>query len=394
MTRPPAPDDPVASGEWPYSARSHDVGWAWMFDLAVVGSLLECRPGDTVLDLGCGTGFATEQLVRMGYRVISLDPFQEALGHLGRRMTLDPRLPPGRVLPVRALAQGLPLADGSIQGAIGMNMLHHVDDLEGALAELARVLEPGGRAAFSEPGLRHLENPHTQRIMRELGEDDKPLDVRQLGELGRKVGLPRLELVPVPIPQLARIEIRDLDLYADGAHWVPWTKPGVMADYVVEYHPLFALVKDGERPRTSRRPGVLAVDLEVGEVPAEVRPGETFAVPVTLRNTGDCTWLAGPLPHGGFVTLGGKLLRANGRVVTDHMARTRLPRDVAPGEVLELVAETAVPEDVQPGDYRLEFDLVDEWIRWFGDSVPGEPVTFPLRVLAGAPGPGENQGRA
>ena len=51
-----------------------------------------------------------------------------------------------------------------LQGVLGMNVLHHVDDLPGALAELSRVLEPGACAAFSEPGLRHLEAPFTRRI--------------------------------------------------------------------------------------------------------------------------------------------------------------------------------------------------------------------------------------
>ena len=383
MNRPPAPEDPVESGAWPYSPRSHDIGWSWMFDLALVGNLLECRPGDTVLDLGCGTGFSTEQLVRMGYRVVALDPGLEALKHLKRRLTLDPRLGEVKVLPIQSLAQGLPLADGSIQGAIGMNMLHHVDDLRGALAELARVLEPGGRAAFSEPGLRHVESPHTQRIMRELGEDDKPLDVRYLGELGKEVGLPRLELLPIPVPQLLRVDLEHLELYREGRHWVPWTKPEVMADYVVEYHPVFALVKGADRPPTSRRPGltgVLAVALELGEVPGEVERGEPFVVSVQAKNTGTCTWLQGPLDSGGHVCVGAKLLRSSGRLATDDIGRPDIPRDVAPGETIELDAEFCIPEDIEPGEYCVEFDMVAEWVRWFGDAVDGEPVTFPLCV--------------
>jgi uncharacterized membrane protein len=157
-----------------------------------------------------------------------------------------------------------------------------------------------------------------------------------------------------------------------------------MADYVVEYHPLFALVKDGERPVTSRRlgpAGTLGVELELGPVATEVRLGEPFTVRFTAHNSGSATWLAGPLAGGGHVTAGAKLLRPSGRLVEDHIGRTQIPHDVAPGQTLELEAEFRVPEDVEPGDYRVEFDMVAEWIRWFGDAVDGEPRTWSLKVL-------------
>ena len=51
----------------------------------------------------------------------------------------------GDQLYVRGLATGLPVRDSSVDAAIACLLLEHVADLDSALAELARVLRPGGR---------------------------------------------------------------------------------------------------------------------------------------------------------------------------------------------------------------------------------------------------------
>jgi hypothetical protein len=57
--------------------------------------------------------------------------------------------------------------------------------------------------------------------------------------------------------------------------------------------------------------------------------------------------------------------------------RAPLPRDLGPGEELELSMVVNAPRD--PGDYLLEVDLLQEGVAWFGDK--GSPtVTLPVRV--------------
>lgn len=371
---------------WPFGPRSHDVGWAWMFDLAVVGSMLGARPGDRVLDLGAGTGFATEVLARFGYRVVSLDPEVIPLRTGLGRLDLDVRLGDARAWACQGLAQALPFRDGCFRGVVGLNVLHHVDDLPGALAELARVLEPGGRAAFSEPGLRHLESAETVRVMRERGEDDKPFDVRKVAELGYRLGFHRCELRPLPYPSLNPVELRELERFAAGTHPVPWTRPEVLADYLVEYHPLFVLEKEGEAPRTSRRPGRLEAALVVGPTPAQCGAGEAFEVEVSARNLGDARWLAGTPEDYGSVSFAVKLLREDGRLVEDRLGRTPLGADVEAGGEAAARMAIALPEDLPPGRYLLAFDMVVEWVRWFGDDRVDPPATRGLEVT-GVRGP-------
>jgi hypothetical protein len=66
-------------------------------------------------------------------------------------------------------------------------------------------------------------------------------------------------------------------------------------------------------------------------------------------------------------------------LVRDHM-RTPLPRDVPPGDHLEIRAEFEMPR--APGRYALELDLVDEGIAWFG-SLGSPTLQVPIEVAGG-----------
>ncbi len=283
---------------------------------------------------------------------------------------------------VAGLAEALPFADAMFDGVAGMNVVHHVDDQVAALRDLARVLRPGGRAAFSEPGTRHLEMPETERARREHGENDKAFDVRELGSLARANGFSRVEFAPLPYPFLVPVEIGELDAYARGEHPVPLTRPATVAQHLIQSHPVFVLVRDGERAKDSRRPGALGASLAVDDCPATVRAGETFEVSVLARNTGDTRWLAGPPFAIGYVSVGCKLLAEDGRLLDDRLGRTPIGCDVAPGESLTTRLAITLPDALAPGRYGLVFDLVDEWICWFSDATVETPPVHSLLVSA------------
>jgi 2-polyprenyl-3-methyl-5-hydroxy-6-metoxy-1,4-benzoquinol methylase len=58
--------DAFADGLFPICVATHDLGIRRLFDLATVLLLLDCRPGDRVLDVGAGAGFSSEMLARLG----------------------------------------------------------------------------------------------------------------------------------------------------------------------------------------------------------------------------------------------------------------------------------------------------------------------------------------
>lgn len=92
--------------------------------------------GRRILDLGCGSGFYADALRAAGARVVPMD--------LGRWQATS--LPAGLVI---SDALALCFADGAFDGVFCSNLLEHTPDPERLLAEVERVLRPGGWAWVS-----------------------------------------------------------------------------------------------------------------------------------------------------------------------------------------------------------------------------------------------------
>jgi SAM-dependent methyltransferase len=104
------------------------------------------QPADTVADIGCGNGHYLSAL--------------RDRGHVGRRLALDLSAAMATGCrqyadPVRADVQALPLRTGVVDVAVCMHMLYHVPDLDRAVAELRRVVRPGGVAVVTTNGPGH-----------------------------------------------------------------------------------------------------------------------------------------------------------------------------------------------------------------------------------------------
>jgi len=108
------------------------------------------KPGDTVLELGPGTGYFTVEATRMvgaEGRLLCLDIQPPMIDALRRR--LDERNVTNAHLMVGE-ALNLPLADDSVDAAFLVTVLGEIPDRPRALAELRRVLRPGGVLSISE----------------------------------------------------------------------------------------------------------------------------------------------------------------------------------------------------------------------------------------------------
>jgi SAM-dependent methyltransferase len=99
------------------------------------------RPGARALDVGCGVGRVVGDLAARGVEAHGVDVSQ---ANLRRAMERSPhcRLYDGR---------HLPYPDGHFASAGALNVLEHVEEPERFLAELVRVVEPGGRIVVSSP---------------------------------------------------------------------------------------------------------------------------------------------------------------------------------------------------------------------------------------------------
>jgi 2-polyprenyl-6-hydroxyphenyl methylase/3-demethylubiquinone-9 3-methyltransferase len=97
-----------------------------------------------VLDVGCGAGFVANDLARRDRRfdILGVDVAGDALD-VARRHDVT-----GRVRWLEADARSLPLADESFDVVYAMDFLEHVDPVEAYVAEVSRVLRPGGLFFF------------------------------------------------------------------------------------------------------------------------------------------------------------------------------------------------------------------------------------------------------
>lgn len=111
-----------------------------------------------VLELGTGRGRQLPFLLdRLGPETlyygldIALDPLPDGLRRL-------PDAARGRVLLSNAQGEALPFADGSLDGVFMVDVLHHVRSQAETLAEIRRVLRPGGKVVALEPNPAHPAN--------------------------------------------------------------------------------------------------------------------------------------------------------------------------------------------------------------------------------------------
>ncbi len=97
--------------------------------------------GKKVLDIACGTGVLTEQFVRMGADVTAIDLTAKAVELTKKRLDLYHL--PGDV--IQADAQKMPFPDNTFDYVCAWGCLMHMPETEQAIAEIKRVLKPGGK---------------------------------------------------------------------------------------------------------------------------------------------------------------------------------------------------------------------------------------------------------
>jgi len=116
---------------------------------------LGLRPGERVLDMGCGAGRHAFEMYRRGADVIAFDQDADELSgvrDLFVAMEEAGEVPPGAEADVKeGDALSLPFADGEFDRVVAAEVLEHIPADIQAIRELARVLRPGGTMAVSVP---------------------------------------------------------------------------------------------------------------------------------------------------------------------------------------------------------------------------------------------------
>jgi ubiquinone/menaquinone biosynthesis C-methylase UbiE len=117
--------------------------------------LLQPRPGERILEIGPGTGLQSLHVAPQlgaGGQLAIVDIQQQMLDHV---MVRAARRSIGNISPHLAGADALPFPDAHFDAAYLVTVLGEIPQRQGALAELWRVLKPGGRLVIGEFADRH-----------------------------------------------------------------------------------------------------------------------------------------------------------------------------------------------------------------------------------------------
>lgn len=110
------------------------------------------KPGKLAADIGAGTGFITEELVKKGLKVIAVDQSGRMLREMKKKFnkidTIDYR---------KAEAKNIPIETESVDYVFANMFLHHVENPSATIKDMARILKPNGKLVITDVDKHEFE---------------------------------------------------------------------------------------------------------------------------------------------------------------------------------------------------------------------------------------------
>ena len=323
------------------------AGFAGAFD-HLIGQL-DLPPGSRVLDVGADLTWSTARLARRGWRPVGID--------------INHHLTASRLFHEQGIAYGVvnvdmhapAFRDEAFDAAVAINALHHTHRLAPLMANLTRVLKPGGRFAFVEPYWYH------EAVRQAFGAEQIEAGINE---------------------NVYRLEEWHQTLVSHGLE-------------IRSFAPSHAFIGVYEK-RAGGAPRALTLHqateelfgpfygarLELTQAPvAHGGAGQAITVPVRVTNASTWTWCReGQVPvHVSYHLYVATAPGVRGRMLAFDNVRSHLPEFLPPGR--DVVVEARVDCPVEPGSYVIEFDLVHEGVTWFAERLL-PPVRVALTVSA------------
>ena len=157
------------------------------------------RPGDQVLDLGCGDASFTAAIAAAGAGVVGVDVAEAALARARSRN-------PALAFTLAPIDGPLPLEDASFDLVWASEVIEHVADTARWLSEITRVLRPGGRLLLTTPshGRVRLALEGVERLAPPLGDHLHLYTRSALRSLLEEFGFDQVQVRGVAGPPLLR----------------------------------------------------------------------------------------------------------------------------------------------------------------------------------------------
>lgn len=158
-------------------------------------------PPARILDLGCGPGWTSWMLAKMGYSVVGQDISPDMI-----RMAEENK--------VRYAATHLDFKvcdyeqldfKNEFDGALFFDCLHHAEDEHAALKSAFNALKPGGICVAHEPGAGHSKNESTIEKVKSYGVTEKDMPPSKIISMAATIGFSRSSIFPFPEDLLSAV---------------------------------------------------------------------------------------------------------------------------------------------------------------------------------------------
>jgi SAM-dependent methyltransferase len=333
-----------------------------LYRLGLVLSALDLGVGHTVVDFGSGSCWLSSCINRLRCRTISIDVSPTALkigeelfrSDARHHMELEPRF-------LAYDGRRLSLPDASVDRAVCFDSFHHVPNQDEVLSELSRILRPGGRVVMAEPGEDHSHMDQSIYETEAHGVLENDIHLGELAAKAKRAGFTEVWLKPYPDPAAITLPAEHYLRLVDGddsAYPMATLQDSLRHFYII-------IFTKGEPRIDSRNPRELRAAIEVPATALALTgvASGTLRFQARATNTGDTIWLHEKQDVGGYVMLGGHLWSAERKRLHAGYLRAALPRDVMPGQSVEV--EVALPLPDETGRFFVQLDMVDEFVAWF-----------------------------
>src|SRR5215510_9968780 len=317
----------------PLGSDTLDDSAHMLHDFAAAMLTLKPSPDDLILDLGAGACWCSDLHGRLNRSSIAVD--------ISHDMLAAGRSRPGTSL--RAVAgdmEALPFKSGVFQHAICLSAIHHVPNIPAAVREIARVLDSGGVALFSEPGRGHADAPVATAAMRDFGVLEQEILVADFVRACRDAGFADVRVKPLaytvpgfdltleswenwtrlasskrPQRALAKIGRALIELVGLGKRGALFEDTLALSLVrtlrpIIERHPVIVASKAAETQRAAPR---WRAELRV-QTADRAKAGASLSMTVHARNTGAASWRPSTPSDIGHVTCGIQLLDGSMRL--------------------------------------------------------------------------------
>jgi len=176
-----------------------------LFDFSIAVSFIDLSNHENkILDIGCGTGWTSEFLNKIGIDVYGLDIDKEVIKLAQDRHKYDQRINPNKLDFSVGNSHILPYPNNFFNYVLFYDSFHHMKNFKKTLKEVYRVLIPTGSVIFAEPGSKHANSPETIKFLSEHPHRkywvEKSVDINKIFKISTQIGFTNFTIKPYIYP--------------------------------------------------------------------------------------------------------------------------------------------------------------------------------------------------